>query len=1072
MKHFDPQTIDLSGTKLIEASAGTGKTYSIALLVLRLIVEKEIPLKEILVVTYTKAAAAELKARIRNFIAAAVDSLNGAAIDNDDVAAIVKKISRQDAQKTRALTDVLHSIDEASIFTIHGFCQRILDDNAFETGTSYGTEMITDQNALIDEIAADFYRMHISTAHPVIVSYIAGEKFGIKQIREFIFGSTNHPLAKLTYSEDNSPEKILAMLSELKEFWIKSEERIKKELSIYPKITEEHFRSLNALFSEDAPDTKAIEFFSSESIGKMTDHKIAEYELCQKCDKILERLLELTAYYRGALYEFTMKELLARKSEKNIQYYDDLLMRLYNALCDTNRNELIINAVRKKYKAAFIDEFQDTDPVQYFIFDKIFGNDGTLFLIGDPKQSIYGFRGADIFTYMNAAESMERFTLSRNYRSESGLVDAFNSIFSIDKPFLYKKIKYEKAVSADSAKTLLIDKNPVKPLVIWNIEQSDPVTKGEAAVQINDAVASEIISLLTGGAHIEERPVTAGDIAVLTETWYYAANLKKHLAEKGIHAVVNGEGNVFASDEAYDMFLFLRAVAEPSNEKFIRGALVTDLMGYSFEEIIEYNRSDSIREKIIADFRNLGKVFSGRGFAAMLMEFQRMYKIRKHLMSLDNGERRLTNFLHLGELLHQESRKESGIHYLLRRLSERIKSSESRNDEHMLRLESDESAVKLITVHGSKGLEYPIVFCPFLWGEVKGNKKAGAKRRAFFYHEESDGRYEEVLHITNNPGDLLRNSVLEEEYSEKLRLFYVALTRAVHRCYIAWGKIKDTDKSSSAYFRKNMERLAESPNILITEPPASSGRFEDAGEIEETLRLPQFTGTIPQAWKVSSFSAMSAASASAADESPADHDGGSIPYPLSETEDAGIFAFPKGARPGSALHEVFELISFASENNTSAVEAVLNKYNLSGESGQHIVVIEKTVRDVLRTPLPVEPAFCLADIADSDKKTELEFYFSVKDGSKDFSFLEGCSELEPFGGYMHGFIDLVFRKNGIYYLADWKSNYLGGNISDYNKEALHGAMIQHKYNLQYMVYTLALHRYLQSADKNYSCDKN
>jgi len=1066
MKRFDPGKIDFSGAKLIEASAGTGKTYSIALLVLRLIVEKNIPLKEIAVVTFTQDATSELRERIRNFIAAAILAQNNKEIDNEDIAAIVRRAPTNSSAKN--LREALYSIDEASIFTIHGFCRRVLGDNAFETGALYDTEMMANQDSLLEEICADFYRSFIiNLKDPFITAYLA-DRFKLTTIKKFAASTLSRPLAELRYPEDNGPEKISESLEALRSYWNKSSPLIKKHFENFPKITEERYQAMDKLVFGKSSDIKIISFFSTESIMKLTQRKVVQHELCEICDRLLERLSKITLYYKGTLREFIKQELERRKLRLNVQYYDDLLLRLFDAL-NGERKEFVINAVREKYKAAFIDEFQDTDVLQYSIFKTIFSGSalntphGILFLIGDPKQSIYGFRGADIFTYMDAAASFEKLTLTKNYRSESRLVNAFNRIFSIDKPFLYENIKYEQAeAAARNSQSLTIDGENPKPLVIWNIESDEPARKQEAAALIGEAVTQEIISLISQ-ARIGTRNVTPADIAILVESRYYAERLKERLLEENIQAVINGGGNIFASDEAHEMLLFLRAVAEPSNERFIRGVLITNLVGYSFEDINVYNKSDSMREEIIGKFRELAKILSSRGFAAMFMEFQRTYKIRARLISMENGERKLTNVFHIAELLTQESAKKTGILYLLRWLSERIDSSEEKNEEHELRLESDENAVKLVTVHGSKGLEYPIVFCPFMWGKAKVNDTS-----AFFYHEEDQGKHKEILCIDGDENAL--DKAREEQLSDKLRLFYVALTRAIHRCYIAWGDIKNTEKSSSDYFRKEAQ-LADDPDILVTSPPAFTHEYRKKSKPHEKFTLPEFTAAIPRGWKVSSFSSMNAA-AHTADELPADHDALAANPAEQEAPESGIFLFPKGAQPGTALHEIFEVLDFASKDNSELIKDVLDRYNLSGTNGENIPVIEQTIKELLNTPLPVEPSFCLRDIKKSEMKSELEFYFSVKQGDKNFDFIERAGSFEPFEGYMRGFIDLVFRKNDVYYLCDWKSNYLGNNAGSYGKEALRAAMLENRYNLQYMIYALALHRYLKLTQKDYNYDKH
>ena len=1097
-KPFDPLTIPLSGNNLIEASAGTGKTFSIALLFLRLILEAEIPINRILVVTYTKAATAELKDRIRQFLRMAMRVYKGEAINNKEIEAIVNNQSTESIHaKNNLLNDALLHFDECAILTIHGFCKRVLQDNAFEVGVMHNAEMQVEQSDLIDEVIADFYRKEISKLPLEILPFVIDE-LSLDVLRILAKQNTNIDLESIRIIDDNignlhnfiqdvwQPLKILwnKESASIKELFSSNTSTINQATSLSSKKLEGHFANFDRLFLDGdnaiaiKSDLQLLRIFSQSFVNKSTKKNIApiQHNFFNLCEKAFHFLSKISPQYKKLFIEYLIKELRKRKDEKNIQGYDDLISHLYFALKDKAKGKLLAEALSNKFAVALIDEFQDTDNLQYEIFTKIFVDNGILFLIGDPKQSIYRFRGADIFTYMNAGEKVDsEFTLGTNYRSEPPLVEAFNTLFDLkDKePFIYDAIKYErvKAVEKTDRKIFKINNKETASIIIWEIESESekPVSKSIAQNDVNTSIASEIISLCSH-ANIGEEKVKPGDIAILVESWYQARAVKDVLNKQGIPAIMTGAVSVFASEEANELLLLLRAVIDPSNEAFIKGALVTTIIGYNIENILAYNNDDLIREQTISNFRELSAILDRGGFMAMITALQQMYNIRQKLMRASEGERRLTNFLHLAELIHNESQNIfAGKRHLLRILTEKIEQSEQK-EEYELRLESDANAVIIRTIHGSKGLEYPIVFCPFQWAKVE------VEANAFKYHDN-----DKTILLLGGGDENAKEQAEKEMLSEKLRLFYVAVTRAKNRCYLAWGNIKNTSNSAAQYFLSDMkERFSDTHEISIESLPANNLNFTASEERNQKLELPIFTGSISLDWKVSSFTAMSSTAATFT-ESVADHDeatGSSNKETLTlpelvDVEPKGIFAFPKGARPGNALHKIFESIDFAESNNTEIVKDVLHSFNLAGQQDEHVPVIEEMIQNVLRAPLTADRSFCLADIPIEDRMVEMSFFFSVNNlSARDFTFLEGNDKVSPFTGYVNGFIDLVFRANGRYYILDWKSNYLGSKVEDYNESALHEAIIHHKYNLQYMIYTLALHRYLSVTDKNYDYEKH
>jgi exodeoxyribonuclease V beta subunit len=1081
---FNAITIGLKGTRLIEASAGTGKTYSIALLFLRLIVEEGIPLEEILVVTYTRAATAELKGRIRAFLRMAMRAWKSGEAESPDVLEIVKACrERADAQeRLESLRTALLCLDEAAIFTIHGFCQRILGDNAFETGAAYDAEMVTDQDDFIAEVVLDFYRSRISSAPRPVFSCLSA-RMDVDHLIKFVKTGLNHQLLKADYPRDAGPAPAMEVWHRLKACWDASSDEIKKQLSepgvfkqnfsIYKTANlpglfhhlDYHFSS--GMFAADIIGQLDIEYMREKQVTK-AGQPLPSHEFFQLCGEAVSVFRPLPDHYLGELFTFIRRELPRRKEARNIQYFDDLLFRLYDVLKNSPRGRHLVQTIRGRYRAALIDEFQDTDSLQYYIFHSIFHHEkGVLYLIGDPKQSIYGFRGADVFSYIEASRSAEmKYTLQTNWRSEAPLVLAFNELFGRERPFLYEEITYENVMASGQAdqKPLLMDGMRKPPLVIWNFDSPEPLVKGAVQDDIYQAVASEIVSLIDGGAMIGDRAVRAGDMAVLVQSWYEGRAMKSVLERHNIPAIMTGAASVFSTREAADICAVLAAVMEPSAERTLRGALITDMMGFTPADIHRYNGDEALRESWMERFRHYNRLWGERGFIAMMSALTEDGNLRERLVSMSEGERRLTNFTHLTELLHKHSSEGiTGKHDLIRWLQERIalNASEIHAEEYEQRLESDESAVTIVTIHRSKGLQYPVVFCPFLWDQAELRDKD-----AFSWHSGST----EILSIGTGDAESIE-AARREILAEKLRLFYVAVTRAVHRCYLVWGNFKHCEDSAAWYFLGDMEnRFGKSKVISIETPPPPGQSLKRAQERGGELNAALFTGRLSTDFRISSFSSMTEKGPGAEDR---DADIITSPAGTTPPEAGGIFRFPRGARAGTALHSIFENVDFGAANHRAEVESLLRGFNLAGAGDEYIPVIEEMVRNVLSAELPADPPFSLADIPAEDRIPELEFYFSVPDlRGRDFSFLEGNGAVDPFTGFVHGFMDLVFRKNGRYYIVDWKSNHLGDLAEDYDRENMHRAMIHHRYNLQYMIYCLALHRHLSSSLKGYSYDEN
>ena len=1153
---FDPLKTPLEGANLIEASAGTGKTYTITGLFLRLLLEKRLAVHQILVVTFTEAATEELKDRIRSKIRDAVQAFSSGEAKDPFLDKLVKRQATS-GDALRLLREALRTFDEAPIFTIHGFCRRMLHENAFESGSLFDTELLTDPSAMIQESVDDFWRRHLYTASPLFVNFALENRFTPEELTRLLKRKMNQPFLRILPEPENrdtgaQEQRFRKAFQEAADTWPSVREEVLDLLASYEGMNKKQYSPPKvALWGEEMEDlfaygenrTSLFEEFKRFTRGELEKRenlkkdydppKHAFFDLCEDLYQasqdleilFAERLLGL----KVNLFKEVGEEFSRRKTEKNVQTFDDLLLKLQAALEGRGGRDLGI-AIRRKYRAALIDEFQDTDPVQYAIFQSIFGRGGsTLFLVGDPKQSIYGFRGADIFAYMEAVDKVDtRYTLTENWRSDPELIKTINALFGNAKPaFVYEKIPFEpaKAARRKKAETLVIG-GKREPFTLWFMdpgkwaEPNGIINKGVAEAHLPGLVAAEITRLLNLGkekkALIGGRPLRASDIAVLVRENKEALLVQKVLSARNVPSVLHSTENLFDSHEAMEMARFLSAVVEPGAESLVKTALSTDMVGVSGEELERLTLDEARWERWLVKFREHHDLWQERGFFRMFRSFLKEEKVLTRLIAFADGERRNTNLLHLMEVLHQASvEKKLNMTGLLKWLSEQRDPDAPRSEEHQLRLERDENAVRLVTIHKSKGLEYPIVFCPFSWDGVRPKKGA----EPLLFHNPQN-RMELVFDLGSEDRAAHKALANKEELAENLRLLYVALTRAKCRVYLAWGRFKGAETSAPAYLlhtpatedsgdlvkalADNFKRITNEELLLkvksLMKKPAAAvevireieddeSRFSPLPEEMQINPAKDFAGRIDRQWRISSFSGL--VSDRLHSEEGTDYDAVTLQAredPLRTMEEpAGIFAFPKGAKAGTFLHDVFEHLDFCSVTGPSRLDLVGEKLVQYGYDRSWLEVICDMVDKVLRVPLdPERQDFCLSRVRMEDRLNELEFYFPLKSlapetvgrilarGSLRQEVPEKTERLSfsPLRGFMKGFMDMVFRFEDRYYLLDWKSNFLGASVEDYSPENLTKAMEENFYTLQYAFYTLALNQYLRLRAQGYDYDRH
>ncbi len=1156
MERLDPLYAPLNGLNLIEASAGTGKTYTLATLYLRLVMEAAIPVNRILVVTYTNAATKELRDRIRERLGQIRWAFQRGRAEEDDEFSLRMLDALPDRDLAiRRLNNAVRGFDEAAIFTIHGFCQRALGDCAFASGLSFETELLADTSDLLREIVEDFWRREFYPAAPMVAQYFLDKKYSPAKLLADIGPYLGKPYLEVVTPEGETDGAVLeqafaAAWRQARQLWLEDRTGIENLLlnskalngNVYRKDSIPHWlEEMDRYLTAEIPKLELFGKFEQFTRSKLQaslkkGQAAPSHAFFDACETLRTACETLADYCRHRipvkLLAYCDAELAARKRRQQLQSYDDLLLNLREALADPRRGAALVDTLRHRYAAALIDEFQDTDPVQYDIFRRIYaGANHPVFLVGDPKQAIYSFRGADIFAYLAARHDATRdYTLDVNWRSDPRLLTALNAVFGAARrqPFLFDAIGFQPAVPAEKKRhePLWIQGRNEPPLQLWWLEPDgdQPLAKGIASERAARATAAEIARLLNlgvrGQAGSGDRPLAGGDIAVLVRSHRQGRMIRDQLLRLRVPCVQQVDDSVFASAEARQLEELLAAVLEPGDENRARAVLADDLFGLSGETLYRLRDDEQAWARWLETFQGYRQQWRDEGFIHFFRAWLNEQAVASRLLAFQDGERRLTNLLHLAELLHVASRGHPGMAGLLKWLGDHRRAPANRDEEQQVRLESDENLVRIVTVHKSKGLEYPVVFCPFPWD---GKLRAGESDLLLYHDPARPGRT--VLAVGAAEDASARRFARREEMAENLRLFYVALTRAKQRCYLIWGKYQirgKADESGTAppvwllhrppVIGPSQDALAVTqerfktlePAVLraelqaalapvdqavaIASLPRESGQvYQPPAVAEPALRARAFVGPPPESWRVGSFTALTAGHAV---ETP-DYDT-TIVVPIAETEPVvetirDVFAFPRGARAGTCLHALFERLDFT-QRDRERLETLVGR-TLTGH-GLDAAVWTPTVADwverVLATPLD-QSGFTLATVAPEQRLDELEFTYPVnalraealrrlleRHGYAAGPFRERIENLEfsPLRGYMKGFIDLVFKADGRFYLVDYKSNWLGAGPAAYRRPCLDEAMARESYLLQYLIYTVALHRYLRLRAPDYDYQRH
>jgi len=1172
-------TIPLTGKHLIEASAGTGKTFNITRIYLRLLLEKRLTVEQILVMTFTKDATEELRGRIDSFIREALTNWETLVAEEDYFTAIAQHITADEAKIL--LTQALLYLDEAAIYTIHGFCKRVLSQHAFANGLSFNAAMENNCQDIVLESCQDWYRILgqqsadqfrlVAQFWPTPTQFINSFSKALSRLHQLDVIDEQH--VEQTFlvvvdtalkSLEHNHDLLITALVDVKKGQdreVRLEELAALKIWLETLLTDN--RDTNATRQGSVGIINTIKtampdkFFDGKRYAR-SQYKQVLLDIFEPAKQVKTLIKSLAkdinkaralAVVRVGIYHIRAN-VNDKKAQQAVLSFDDLISTLASSLADEQNGELA-ELLYKEYPVALVDEFQDTDPQQFNILKAIYyhQSDAALFMIGDPKQAIYGFRGGDVFAYLSARQGCDyQWLMDTNWRSSTAMIQGYNRLFYGNKlsddakeVFGYD-IPYLPVKPSPKAKNKHFDDNQYNALqfVHFQNEQQKGAVKQSFRPVMALWCAEEITRLLKSPS----LKLDAQDIAILVRDGTEAAEIKLALENKGLASVyMSNRANLMKSKQTMQLLQVLKGILFVENERLYCAALASDLLAYSPQKLFDKQQDELAWQELKFTFYQLREEWQNKGFIGMALKL-----MHEHFsLPAKDKDRVLTNLLHLFEILQAASQRHRQPQELLFWFEQQSK-QDNPELEAELRLESDDNLIRIVTQHGAKGLEYPVVFIPFA-SRFKDPLKFGKKAVDFIeYHDDSG-----ALKLSLDGSVQAKKSMADEIYAETIRLLYVAITRAELRCYILTTSFEQSHNSPLGRTLKwqKDQNITESLQALVNDSPddismvhiedfssSEDGREGDESDRDKTYLqqenrtvgdVAQFNGKIERDWWLSSFSSLSRNLRHVGVSIP-DRDsetsttpgllidntvdglievtgddylemngglniGGNVGNEIESYAESNMLRFniAKGAHTGNLLHDILEHTNFTDADFEQTMKWPLTKYGKL-TPGYTEDDLAQWLTQVINTPLVAEEAkenFCLADVSTDKCLRESEFYFPMlsANSSQLIKLLtdhrnEGVTDKtshhaqvslprgQKLKGMMHGFIDLIFEHDGKYYVCDYKSSFLGGQFQAYQKQTMRANIEKNHYDLQYLIYSLALHRHLSYALDDYDANKH
>lgn len=1144
-----------AGRSLVEASAGTGKTWTISALYLRLLLEEKRSPQQIIVSTFTNAAAAELSARLRGKLQwalaeaaafAAGDDGGAASKEASDVAWLRNRWRADPAAlgaDVQRLQAALGGFDAAPVSTLHSLCSRILADHPFAAGALFnGRDMIGGkalQAALLNDLwrvvtqgddtdelvqlarAAGITRSRLESYIPVLMEpdvVVAWDETPLDLRAE---------LAHLEFLSDFDAWAV--MVQAVSERCIKAGTRLRRAWPALVRALAEPLHDIQELvqYLEDYAGVAAPKGINK--VGETDPELQILIGQTLQISKALEKLLPQfdrrgsvpVRRFLVAAQQWCRQALQARLDAANQSTFDQLLHSVHAALAPREGRRALADALFAAWPVALVDEFQDTDPVQFGILDAIYREAdgaprGRLVMIGDPKQSIYRFRGGDVQAYERARDAVpaaDRLTLDTNHRSSRAYVEAVNTFYAVTGATLGPSgsgtsIRYE-PVHASSRR----DQEPLQiagkgdpvehPLVLHELTSADHSSDlVEHALQ---TCAGQIVwALSEQGYTLAGRRLRPADIAVLLPKHGQITRLSALLKARGVPCVAVSRNSVFQTGIARDLRLVLHAVLHSEDPASLRAALITRLIGTNLRQIQQLREDPVAWDQTVARFNALHMLLTHRGPLAVVGSLLEEHAPRL-LQSID-GERMLTDLRHLGELLQEAWEDCGGGERLMAWFADQMEGGsedEDGSDARALRLESDAERVQLMTLHVSKGLEFGVVFLPLMWNHKRFGK---ASSKPYLLSDPAQG----CKYLMEGPGKEL---VKQQEFEERFRMLYVVLTRAIHACHVL---------TLAPEVLKSIKDCAEAPLNTLDLSALRSEADEDvpgiacrqgweshadlrwtapdaSGEQRSVRPLPPAPrGPLPMRHSFTTLSGARQSHIGGEDEAAADEavvesvlpmetgDANAGPESPSSPPSARTFhrelddlSMVGGADFGNAVHAIFEdrIPGLTLEAQPGHVRGALERYGVrprEGDLEELAARLGVRLQAVLDTRLGGADGPCLARLAAQDLRAEMEFNYLLDGASmralREVCAAHGAADLVPprdqeLAGLMNGKIDLVFAHEGRFHVLDYKSNQLAtaarACLEDYAPAALERKMTSTGYRFQALLYAVAVERYLR-----------
>ncbi|WP_069131003.1 exodeoxyribonuclease V subunit beta [Rhodohalobacter halophilus] len=1138
---------------IIEANAGTGKTYTIVGLFLRLLLERELKVDEILVVTFTNKAASELRERVLESLRNAKKMLLGA--DDTEDAFLTELVKRTDDRERAVdiLNQAILNFDECLISTIHGFCQKVLKEEALLAGSAFDAE-ISREDSELEEATEDFWREFTAeNSDSEIGQYKLEVLYSFKRngydpihpetLKRFLTDLFKKPYAEIEGERmedvDGYLTGVLTLRDKMKTSWEENRDFIVNEfhdndLSRFSQHADSRINKMDEFLSTSLIDCEVISqltYFcwsyvdddsNLTSKGTKKPQHCDFFDLADEYAELISDIDKVKTTILLEAFERITKRRSKLKSNSETYSYDDLLIELRDALTVGSNPDLLARKLRSRYSVALVDEFQDTDPIQYEIFDKIYpatSVDSSLLMIGDPKQAIYTFRGADVYAYLKAKSELKGdiHTLQDNYRSSEGVIEGVNALLEFSEyPFLDEQITYNPSgVGKKGLKEQFMKNGEPVPGIHFTLYEPLQSNKDQLrSYAVNQTVAEISEMLESSGLQIMDeesevmRAVRPGDIAILVSRNSDAEKVKRELKKVGLSAVTYSREKVFESFESTRVKLLMESVMDPESGKKMNNLLVSGFLGFDGENLSSELDRDEFIVRLSETLNHLNEIWYKQGFYTMLRHLLFKYESLHHFSEQPNSERVLTNLFHLADLCAKAEQEHAfSMRELYHWFLDEMKRAED-DDEKTQLLESDQKLIKILTVHTSKGLEFPIVFCPYLWEGTR--KENGTEFNE--YHDENNRLKINVDFRKEGSQEAVRKSMMES-VAEEVRKTYVAITRAKYQCRIIWGshseshlsgmggillekifldenidnKLGDNKKHiSSTIFIDRISDLhrKNSEYISLQKVSEYQKREKPVRLVEQLESVPEFKPyngpeRLPAGRRLESFSSLNTHGGDTGEQ---DYDQTLDNYVsfLEDEKKMGertIFTFPKGATAGTAIHKLFEHedFEFATADQTDLIpiaEQVLEQYNFDQKwSG----VLQKMMRDVAASDIG---DLKLKEVGRDDEIREMEFHFPSSETELEeiLSIIRqsssGYIKKGDVQNYLTGFIDLTIRQNGKYYILDYKSNYLGDQVEDYSPEKLKQEIEAAHYDVQYHIYTVALKKYLETRIPDFNYDED